>query len=142
MSAIDSDKLKMFSFLLFSKLEGAVTSGMVHLGDQLGLYTALASAAQPLTTAQLAHATELNERWVREWAYNQASARLISTTNTPSESPSIDDDQFFLVARASCRTRRPEQSSIRYGDVPSLATNHGSTQQDARKFSHGHWLRL
>ena len=96
MSALDPDKLKMFSFLLFTKLEGAVTSGMVHLGDQLGLYAALAKASQPMTTAQLAHATELNERWVREWAYNQASARLISTTNTPSESPSIDDDQFFL----------------------------------------------
>lgn len=96
MSAIDPDKLKMFSFLLFTKLEGAVTSGMVHLGDQLGLYAALAKASQPLTTAQLAHATELNERWVREWAYNQASARLISTINSPSESTSIEDDQFFL----------------------------------------------
>ncbi|MEY4820342.1 MAG: hypothetical protein RL200_1054, partial [Actinomycetota bacterium] len=58
MSAIDPDKLKMFSFLLFTKLEGAVTSGMVHLGDQLGLYTALAKSAQPMTTAQLAHATD------------------------------------------------------------------------------------
>jgi 2-polyprenyl-3-methyl-5-hydroxy-6-metoxy-1,4-benzoquinol methylase len=103
MSAIDPDKLKMFSFLLFTKLEGAVTSGMVHLGDQLGLYTALAKSTQPMTTAQLAHATELNERWVREWAYNQASSRLISTTNTPSASPSIDDDQFFLS---------PEQAAV------------------------------
>jgi 2-polyprenyl-3-methyl-5-hydroxy-6-metoxy-1,4-benzoquinol methylase len=93
----------MFSFLLFTKLEGAVTSGMVHLGDQLGLYTALAKSTQPMTSAQLAHATELNERWVREWAYNQASSRLISTTNTPSASPSIDDDQFFLS---------PEQAAV------------------------------
>jgi 2-polyprenyl-3-methyl-5-hydroxy-6-metoxy-1,4-benzoquinol methylase len=76
---------------------------MVHLGDQLGLYTALAKSTQPMTSAQLAHATELNERWVREWAYNQASSRLISTTNTPSASPSIDDDQFFLS---------PEQAAV------------------------------
>ena len=96
MSTLDPDKLKMFSFLLFTKLEGAVTSGMVHLGDQLGLYTELAKSVQPMTTSQLAHATGLNERWVREWAYNQASARLISTTNTPSESPTIDDDLFSL----------------------------------------------
>ena len=96
MSAIDPDKLKMFSFLLFTKLEGAVTSGMVHLGDQLGLYRALAQASSPLTTSQLANATQLNERWVREWAYNQASARLISTINSPSDSPSVEDDQFFL----------------------------------------------
>ena len=103
MSTLDPDKLKMFSFLLFTKLEGAVTSGMVHLGDQLGLYTELAKGEQPMTTSQLAHATGLNERWVREWAYNQASARLISTTNTPSESPTIDDDLFFLS---------PEQSAV------------------------------
>ena len=96
MSTLDPDKLKMFSFLLFTKLEGAVTSGMVHLGDQLGLYAELAKGARPMTTSQLAHATGLNERWVREWAYNQASARLISTSNTPSDSPSTDDDLFFL----------------------------------------------
>jgi 2-polyprenyl-3-methyl-5-hydroxy-6-metoxy-1,4-benzoquinol methylase len=69
---------------------------MVHLGDQLGLYSALAKSNTPMTTAQLAHATQLNERWVREWAYNQASARLISVNNTPSEIPAIEDDQFFL----------------------------------------------
>lgn len=96
MSALDPDKLKMFSFLLFTKLEGAVTSGMVHLGDQLGLYSALAQSETPMTTTQLAHATQLNERWVREWAYNQASARLISVNNTPSNIPAIEDDQFFL----------------------------------------------
>ena len=97
MSTLDPDKLKMFSFLLFTKLEGAVTSGMVHLGDQLGLYAELANGAQPMTTSQLAHATGLNERWVREWAYNQASARLISVSNTPSTTPSIEDDKFFLT---------------------------------------------
>ena len=40
---IDPDKLKLYSFQLFSKLEGAVTAGMVHLGDQLGLYAAMKS---------------------------------------------------------------------------------------------------
>ena len=34
-------KLKLFSFQLFTKLEGAVTAGMIHLGDQLGLYAAM-----------------------------------------------------------------------------------------------------
>ena len=36
------------------KLEGAVTSAMVHLGDRLGLYRALADADAPLTTTELA----------------------------------------------------------------------------------------
>lgn len=89
--------------MLFTKLEGAVTSGMIHLGDQLGLYKALARTKHPLTTAQLASATQLNERWVREWAYNQASAKMISTTNTPSDSPNIADDAFYLS---------PEQTAV------------------------------
>ena len=103
MEQLDPDKLKLFSFMLFSKLEGAVTSGMVHLGDQLGIYKALAAAQQPLTTAQLAHTTQLNERWVREWSYNQAAAKMISTINTPTATPSITDDTFYLS---------PEQTAV------------------------------
>ena len=71
----------MFQFLVFTKLEGAVTSGMIHLGDQLGLYRALAAAGAPLTTTELAAATELDERWVREWAYNQAAAKLVTVSD-------------------------------------------------------------
>ncbi|MGA0804399.1 MAG: class I SAM-dependent methyltransferase, partial [Ilumatobacteraceae bacterium] len=94
--SINPDKLKFFSFLLFTKLEGAVTSGMVHLGDQLGLYRALAAAANPLTTTQLSATTGLNERWVREWAYNQAAAKLISVSSHASQPPHLDDDTFYL----------------------------------------------
>jgi 2-polyprenyl-3-methyl-5-hydroxy-6-metoxy-1,4-benzoquinol methylase len=101
--SINPDKLKFFSFLLFTKLEGAVTSGMVHLGDQLGLYRALAAAGQPLTTTQLSAATGLKERWVREWAYNQAAAKLISVSSQPSQPPQLDDDTFFLS---------PEQAAV------------------------------
>ena len=103
MAQIDPDKLKFFQFLLFTKLEGAVTSAMVHLGDHLGIYRAMASADAPITTAQLAHFTQLNERWIREWSYNQAAAKIISTINKPSNSPTIDDDTFFLS---------PEQTAV------------------------------
>jgi 2-polyprenyl-3-methyl-5-hydroxy-6-metoxy-1,4-benzoquinol methylase len=67
----------LFAFLVFSKLEGAVTAGMIHLGDRLGLYGALAEAGGPMTTDALAGALGLDERWVREWAYNQGAAKVI-----------------------------------------------------------------
>jgi 2-polyprenyl-3-methyl-5-hydroxy-6-metoxy-1,4-benzoquinol methylase len=86
--AIDPDKLKLFAFQLFSKLEGAVTSGMVHIGDQLGLYGVMRSAGAPLTTTELAERAGLHERWVREWAYNQAAAKLIE----------VDDQQRFSLS--------------------------------------------
>lgn len=73
----DPDKLKQFSFLLFSKLEGAVTSGMVHLGDKLGLYQVLAETDAPVSSTELAQKSGLNERWIREWLHNQGAAKLL-----------------------------------------------------------------
>jgi SAM-dependent methyltransferase len=74
---VNPDQLKLYSFQLFTKLEGAVTAGMIHLGDQLGLYAALRAAGEPITTQQLADRCGLHERWVREWAHNQAAAKMI-----------------------------------------------------------------
>ncbi|HEY5663089.1 MAG TPA: class I SAM-dependent methyltransferase [Ilumatobacter sp.] len=71
------DRLRMFTFQVFSKLEGAVTAGMIHLGDRLGLYRALAVAEHPLTSDELAERVGLHERWVREWLANQAAAGLV-----------------------------------------------------------------
>ncbi|MDC3331932.1 class I SAM-dependent methyltransferase [Ilumatobacter sp.] len=78
----DPDKLKMFGFNVFTQLSGAVTAGMIHLGDRLGLFTALADAGTAITTIELADRTGLSERWVREWAYNQAAARLLDVDDT------------------------------------------------------------
>src|SRR5262249_34058466 len=70
--------IRAYSFTLFTKLEGAITTLMVHLGDRLGLYRALAAADEPLTSGELAGRTELHERWVREWLHNQAAAKLMT----------------------------------------------------------------
>ena len=75
--AVDPDALKLYSFQVFAKLEGAVTAGMIHLGDRLGLYRALADGSGPVTSQELAERTGLHERWLREWLHNQAAARLV-----------------------------------------------------------------
>jgi hypothetical protein len=71
------NRLRQYSFQVYSKLEGAFTAGMIHLGDRLGLYRAMAEADGAVTSHDLAAATGLQERWVREWLHNQAAARLI-----------------------------------------------------------------
>jgi SAM-dependent methyltransferase len=78
MANVDPAALRAYSLLLYSKLEGAVTAGMVHLGDRLGLYRALADAEQPLTSDELAAEASLDERWVREWLRNQGAAGLLA----------------------------------------------------------------
>jgi 2-polyprenyl-3-methyl-5-hydroxy-6-metoxy-1,4-benzoquinol methylase len=77
------DQRKFFAFHVFSKLEGAVTAGMIHLGDALGLYRAMSQIQGWATSIELAGATGLHERWVREWLHNQAAARIIEWRQDP-----------------------------------------------------------
>ena len=52
---VEVERLKDFAKQVFGALQGAVTAGMVHLGDRLGLYRALAEGG-PATSAELAGA--------------------------------------------------------------------------------------
>ena len=113
MTTIDPDALKQFQFLVFSKLEGAMTAGMIHLGDHLGLYRALADADGALTSAELAARTGLDERWVREWAFNQAAARIVAVTGEP--------ERFSLTPEAVAVLASPEHEAFGIGmfhDLP------------------------
>lgn len=103
---IDPDRLKLYSLQLFSKLEGAVTAGMIHLGDTLGLYSALKAAQRPISTHELADSLGLHERWVREWAYNQASAKIIQCDT---------DEGLSLCAEAAAVLASPEHPAYGMG---------------------------
>ncbi len=81
---VDPNLLKLFQFQVFTKLEGAVTSGMIHLGDRLGLYKALAAFDSPVSCEALAAKCELHPRWVLEWLHNQAAARIIDVSYSES----------------------------------------------------------
>jgi SAM-dependent methyltransferase len=61
---------------LFGNALGALDLLCVYLGDRLGLYKALADAG-PSTSAQLARAAGVNERYAREWLEQQAMAGIL-----------------------------------------------------------------
>jgi SAM-dependent methyltransferase len=73
---LDGDKLKAYAKNVFGALSGAMTSSMIYLGDRLGLYAALADGT-PVTSDELASRTGLDERWVREWLYQQGAAGVL-----------------------------------------------------------------
>lgn len=73
---IDQDALKQFSFAVWSYKMGEQVSLMIHLGDALGLYQAL-SGRGPVTSKEVAEATNLDERLVQEWLLGQAAAKLL-----------------------------------------------------------------
>lgn len=107
----DPDRLKFFSFNVFTQLSGAVTAGMIHLGDKLGLYEALAATTEPVTTAELAALAGLDERWVREWAYNQAAAKLIEVATSDAGEP----ERFWLTPEATAVLASPDHEAFGMG---------------------------
>jgi hypothetical protein len=65
---------------LFGSALGALDLFCVYLGDRLGLYRALADAG-PSTSAELASAAGVNERYVREWLEQQAMAGVLEAVD-------------------------------------------------------------
>ena len=108
--SVNPDALKMFSFGVFSKLEGAVTSGMIHLGDRLGLYSSMASHTDGDTSTSLASRLGLHERWVREWLHNQVAARIVSCVDLTASDP-----VYFLSPEAICVLATPDHPAYGMG---------------------------
>lgn len=77
---LDPDKVALTAFQVWSYKQGELVSLMIHLGDRLGLYRAM-DGAGPLTAADLAGRTGLQERWLLEWLRSQGAAGLLHTTD-------------------------------------------------------------
>lgn len=87
----DQDKAALLAFQVWTYKQGEVVSLMIHLGDRLGLYRAMAGAGS-LTAAALAQRTGLQERWLLEWLRSQGAAGLLTTT---------DGERFELTAEGA-----------------------------------------
>lgn len=68
---VDEARLEELMHRFVTDLGAAVTAPMVLIGDQLGLYKAMADG-EPITPAQLAERTGCRERYLREWLCQQA----------------------------------------------------------------------
>ena len=71
MSENDPEALRAFTGQVSQSITGGLNCALTLIGDQLGLYKALA-ASGPMNSDELSAATNLQERWVREWLYQQA----------------------------------------------------------------------
>jgi len=76
-------------------LGAAVHTGMVVIGEKLGLYKAL--AAGPMSSAQLAAKTKTDERYLREWLSSQAAGGYVTYDATTNKF-SLSEEQAFTLA--------------------------------------------
>lgn len=76
MREADPQKLDALVGRLVGDVGASVTGALIVLGDQLGLYKAMADG-EPVTAGELAERTGVKERYVREWLSAQAAADYI-----------------------------------------------------------------
>ena len=104
-SPIDENALNTLVGGLLQDLGGAFSVPLVQIGESLGIYKALNEGGAK-TSIELAEATHLDERYLREWLSAQAASNYISydaETNRFSMSPeqafvfANEDSPFYLA---------------------------------------------
>src|SRR3954451_2947196 len=94
-TALDINRLNAFLGQFVTDLGAAVHAGMVVIGEQLGLYKALAEG--PMSSAQLAAKTKTDERYVREWLGSQAAGGYV-TYSEGTDKFGLSTEQAFALA--------------------------------------------
>ena len=89
---MDTELIEQNVHRLLGAMSGAATTAMVAVGDQLGLYRALADGG-PATQDELAARTGTAARYLREWLSQQAAAGFLAYTG--------DDGRYVLPAEAA-----------------------------------------
>jgi SAM-dependent methyltransferase len=115
------DKLNALVGQFVNDLGATVHSGMVVIGERLGLYKALASG--PMTPAELAAKTHTDERYVREWLSSQAAGGYVSYDDKTKKF-SLSEEQAFALANEDSPAYLPGAFQLALGSlvaVPRIA---------------------
>ena len=114
---IDMDKLNAFIGQFVTDLGAAVHTGMVVIGEKLGLYKALAKG--PVTPAELAAKTQTDERYLREWLSSQAAGGYI-TFDPASNKFSLSPEQAFALAQEDSPAYLPGAFELALGSLAAV----------------------
>ncbi|MFC0225489.1 class I SAM-dependent methyltransferase [Serratia aquatilis] len=74
---IDTAKVEQFSARIMEDYGNTLRGAMLYIGDQLGLFKALAYA-KPITVEELAQQTNLNARYLREWLGSMVTGNYVT----------------------------------------------------------------
>ncbi len=96
-TSVDEGKLQEFMGKALGDMGAALNAALVVLGDELGLYKAMAGAG-PLTAAQLADKTGTFARYVHEWLAAQAASGYV-TYDPASDTFTLPPEQAMALAQ-------------------------------------------
>jgi SAM-dependent methyltransferase len=142
MTQIDQAKLEQFAGQAVGDVGAAISGLLVHIGDQLGLYRAMAGAG-PVTPEALAERTGTASRYVREWLGNQAAGGYVTyrpgdgTFELPAEHAAVlaDESSPVFLAGAYEAIAACYSDYARLVDAFRTGQGVGWEQHDERLFS-------
>ena len=114
---LNMDKLNEFIGRFVSDLGAAVHTGMVVIGEKLGLYKALAEG--PMSSAELAARTQTDERYLREWLSSQAAGGYI-TYDEKTHKFSLSQEQAFALAKEDSPAYLPGAFELALGSLAAV----------------------
>jgi 2-polyprenyl-3-methyl-5-hydroxy-6-metoxy-1,4-benzoquinol methylase len=116
------EEIGRYAFRVWGYKQGEVVSTLIHLGDRLGLFSALADLGS--TDAKgLAVATGLKERWLVEWLRGMAAAEILDTadgdwfTMPPAARAVLVDEDSLAFAAGAFAGGRPSTFVDRLADA-------------------------
>ena len=89
--SFDVERAQELALDVWKFKQGEVVSAMIHLGDALGIYRAMAGH-DFRSPAEISSLCQLDERWIEEWLLGQAAAGIIDRT---------EDGRYALSAEAA-----------------------------------------
>jgi SAM-dependent methyltransferase len=114
---LDMDKLNAFVGQFVLDLGAAVHSGMVVIGEKLGLYKALAEG--PMNSIELATKTKTDERYVREWLSSQAAGGYV-TYDEKANNFKLTAEQAFTLANEDSPAYLPGAFELALGVLSAV----------------------
>ena len=115
--AIDTEKLNSFLGRFVGDLGASVHSGMVVIGEKLGLYNALAEG--PVNSAELAAKTGTDERYVREWLSSQAAGGYVMY-EAKTRKFSLSEEQALTLANEESPAYLPGAFELALGSLAAV----------------------
>jgi 2-polyprenyl-3-methyl-5-hydroxy-6-metoxy-1,4-benzoquinol methylase len=103
---INEEKLHELLGKFVGDLGATMAAGTVVIGEKLGLYKAMGNPNQPITAEQLAHRTDTNERYIREWLNAQAAGGYVEY-DAESDSYFLTDEQAFVLTNENSAAYLP-----------------------------------
>jgi len=125
---LDMQKLEPLLGKMVTELGAAVNGALVIIGDKLGLYKALEQKG-PLTSSELADATDTSERYVREWLSAQAASGFVNYV--------ADSGKFSLSPEQAAVFANEESPVFMLGGFTSLAAVYADEPRLAEAFKTG-----